>query len=73
MVAMTTYYVRKTGNDTTAGSAPVVARPSGLPNSYWADKCESCPCNADGDVYVEIGVSGPNTMTVKIEIWGWEW
>jgi len=29
------------------------------------------PCNVDGDVYYQVGASGPGTMDVYIQIWGW--
>jgi hypothetical protein len=63
-------YMMLTPN-TTPASAPLVVRPSGLPNGYYADGWATVPCNADGDLYVEIGASGAGTLNAIIEIWGW--
>ncbi len=64
------YYVYLSPTDA-AATAPLVVRPSGLPNSYWAEGDGIVPCDGNGDVYVAIGASGAGTMTVHIQIWGW--
>jgi hypothetical protein len=54
-----------------SGTATMVVRPSGLPNSYYADHTGVVPCTTTGDVYYQIGASGVNTMLVQMEIWGY--
>src|SRR5574340_1088389 len=29
------------------------------------------PCDANGDIYYQVGASGVNTMTVDLQIWGY--
>lgn len=29
------------------------------------------PCDANGDIYYQINASGPGTMDVYLQIWGW--
>lgn len=55
----------------TAGSSPIVCRPSGLPNDYWAEKISVCPCDANGDIYYQIAASGAGTMDCYLEIWAY--
>ncbi len=64
------YYVYLSPTDAPA-TAPMVLRPSGLPNNYWIEGIGEIPCTADGDLWYAIGASGVNTMTIKLEIWGW--
>ena len=63
-------YVLVSPNNT-AGSAALIARPSGLPNNFYAEVAGICPCDSNGDVYIQIAASGTNTMTVNIQIWGY--
>lgn len=47
------------------------ARPSGLPNGYYADESGFCPCDANGDVYYSVSASGAGTMEVYLMITGY--
>jgi hypothetical protein len=55
----------------TALSFPVITRPSGLPDDYWADQSGVCPCDGSGDIYYQIAASGSGTMDIFLEIWGY--
>ena len=68
--ATTGLYVGISPNNT-SGSAPLIARPSGLTNDYFAENCAPCPCDANGDIYYQIVASGANTLDCYIEIWGY--
>lgn len=57
-------------NDT-AGSLAIAARASGLPNDYYAEQQGFCPCDANGDVYYQIGASGAGTLDAIMQIWGY--
>ena len=63
-------YVLLSPNDT-SGHAPLVVRPSGLPNDYVVDQAGIVPCDANGDIYYQIAASGTGTMDVNIQIWGY--
>lgn len=55
----------------TAGETPVIARPSGLTNDFYAEAEGICPCDANGDIYYQVSASGAGTMDVHIQIWGY--
>jgi hypothetical protein len=59
------------GPENTAGVTPVIARPSGLPNDYYAEAAGVCPCDTNGDIYYQIAASGAGTMDVHLQIWGY--
>jgi len=44
---------------------------SGLPNSVATSGCLVVPCDANGDIYYQIGASGAGTMTITLEIWAY--
>ena len=43
----------------------------GLPNDVQYRQNVTVPCNADGDVYIELFATGSGTLDVWIEIWGY--
>ena len=55
----------------TDGASPVIARPSGLVNDYFAEAEGICPCDANGDIYYQIAASGASTMDIYMQIWGY--
>ena len=57
-------------NDTD-GQWAVVCSPRGLPNDYYAFQSDTCPCDANGDVYYQCVASGSGTLDVHIQIWGY--
>lgn len=57
--------------NSTAGSMPIIARPSGRPDNNIEDIPGICACDANGDIYYETTASGTNTMKIWIEIWGY--
>ena len=52
-------------------ASAVVARPSGLPNDYYAEAFGICPCDSNGDIYYQILASGTDTMDCWMEIYGY--
>lgn len=63
------YFILDGTNTATIGS--LGARPSGLPNDFWADNCGMVACDSNGDIYYQIAASGSNTMDCWIQIWGY--
>lgn len=57
---------------TNAAQLALAVRPSGLPNDWFADGAGIVPCDANGDVYVQIQASGAATMDVYIYIYGYQ-
>jgi len=55
----------------TAGTAPHANKVSGMANSYTNHVSAIVPCNANGDIYYQIGATGSGTMSVLLEIWGY--
>jgi hypothetical protein len=53
------------------GVAPLVVRPSGLPNDYWIEQMGIVPCTAAGDIYLATAASGSSTLAVRLEIWAY--
>ena len=51
--------------------APILARPSGLPNDYYTEAFGICPCDSNGDIYYQIEASGTDTMDCWMEIYGY--
>lgn len=54
-----------------SGSAPLIVRPAGLPNDYFADYLGWVTCDANGDLYFQTSATGAGTLDVWIEIWGY--
>lgn len=44
---------------------------SGLANSSWERNQLIVPCDSNGNIYYQIGASGPNSMTVYLLVWGY--
>lgn len=63
-------FVLVSPNDT-AGETGVIARPSGLPNDYYAESSGICNCDANGDIYYQVAASGAGTMDIVLQIWGY--
>lgn len=68
--ASNTPYICLSPNNT-SGSAPLIVRPAGLPNDYFADYFGVVPCSASGDVYYQVVATGSRTLDAWIEIWGY--
>jgi len=49
---------------------PMIVRPGGLPNDYYAEQLAVVPCD-NGDIYYQVAASGSGTMDVTIQIWGY--
>lgn len=45
---------------------------SGVANNQYAIGELLVPCTPDGKVYFQLKTSGTNTMTVWLEVWGWD-
>jgi hypothetical protein len=54
----------------TANQGPA-AGCSGLANDAWARGELIVPCNADGDIYYQIGASGAGTFDLSLQVWGY--
>jgi hypothetical protein len=56
-----------------AGSGPSVEC-GGLANNAnaFATGTLTVPCDANGDIYYQIGASGAGTMVIYLQIWGYE-
>jgi len=55
----------------TANLGPMIVRPGGLPNDYYAEQLSIVPCDSNGDVYYQVVASDTGTMDVTIQIWGY--
>jgi hypothetical protein len=64
-----TYFLAQPTSD--AGLGSFVIRCSGLANDTIRNGTGICPCNADGDIYYAIEASGPDTLDLNLQIFGY--
>jgi len=65
------YFVGLSPN-ATANEQTMVAWAERTANDAFGGEADAvCPCDANGDIYYQIGASGAGTMDVWIQIWGY--
>jgi len=63
------YVALGTSDDTT--NYPLIVRPAGLPNDYFAEGQGIVPLNSSGQFRFQCVASGTGTLDVYIQVWGY--